>query len=128
MKILVFVKQVPDTDDVKLDPKTGNIMREGVASKLMEGNTASNLQTVLGMMGTLFETNIPLTDILTFAAGAMADPDDWNIVSCSVDGTGDTQVPYSMSQAAYVMVPDMDTVEHAKELMDTVLAGGIPEV
>ena len=34
MKILVFVNQVPDTDDVKLDPKTGNIMREGVASKL----------------------------------------------------------------------------------------------
>ena len=34
MKILVFVKQVPDTDDVRLDPKTGNIMREGVASKL----------------------------------------------------------------------------------------------
>ena len=32
MKILVFVKQVPDTDDVKLDPKTGNLMREGVES------------------------------------------------------------------------------------------------
>ena len=32
MKILVFVKQVPDTDDVKLDPKTGNLMREGVQS------------------------------------------------------------------------------------------------
>lgn len=34
MKILVFVKQVPDTDDVKLDPKTGNIMREGVPSTI----------------------------------------------------------------------------------------------
>ncbi len=34
MKILVYVKQVPDTDDVKLDPKTGAIMREGVASKI----------------------------------------------------------------------------------------------
>jgi electron transfer flavoprotein beta subunit len=34
MKILVFVKQVPDTDDVKLDPKTGNIMREGVPSMM----------------------------------------------------------------------------------------------
>jgi electron transfer flavoprotein beta subunit len=34
MKILVFVKQVPDTDDVKLDPKTGNLRREGVASML----------------------------------------------------------------------------------------------
>lgn len=34
MKILVFVKQVPDTDDVKLDPKTGNLQREGVKSIL----------------------------------------------------------------------------------------------
>lgn len=34
MKILVFVKQVPDTDDVKLDPKTGNLRRDGVKSML----------------------------------------------------------------------------------------------
>lgn len=32
MKILVFVKQVPDTTDVKLDPQTGNLNREGVES------------------------------------------------------------------------------------------------
>ena len=32
MKIIVFVKQVPDTEDVKLDPKTGNLQREGVQS------------------------------------------------------------------------------------------------
>lgn len=32
MKILVFVKQVPNSDDVKLDPKTGNLRREGVES------------------------------------------------------------------------------------------------
>ena len=34
MKILVFVKQVPDTDDVKLDPETGNLKREGVQSMI----------------------------------------------------------------------------------------------
>ncbi len=34
MKILVFVKQVPDTDDVKLDPNTGNLKREGVQSMI----------------------------------------------------------------------------------------------
>lgn len=34
MKIVVFVKQVPDTDDVQLDPKTGNLRREGVRSIL----------------------------------------------------------------------------------------------
>lgn len=34
MKILVYVKQVPDTDDVQLDPKTGNLRRDGVDSIL----------------------------------------------------------------------------------------------
>lgn len=34
MKIIVFVKQVPDTVDVKIDPKTGNICRDGVQSTL----------------------------------------------------------------------------------------------
>ena len=32
MKIIVLVKQVPDTTDVKLDPKTGTLIREGVPS------------------------------------------------------------------------------------------------
>lgn len=32
MKILVFIKQVPDTVDVKIDPVTGNICRDGVKS------------------------------------------------------------------------------------------------
>ena len=32
MDIIVLVKQVPDTTDVKLDPKTGNLIREGLDS------------------------------------------------------------------------------------------------
>lgn len=32
MHIAVFVKQVPDTTDVKIDPKTGTLMREGIPS------------------------------------------------------------------------------------------------
>jgi electron transfer flavoprotein beta subunit len=32
MKIIVLIKQVPDTTDVKLDPKTGNLIREGIES------------------------------------------------------------------------------------------------
>ena len=30
MNILVFVKQIPNTSEVKLDPKTGNLCRDGV--------------------------------------------------------------------------------------------------
>jgi electron transfer flavoprotein beta subunit len=32
MKIIVLIKQVPDTTEVKIDPKTGTLMREGVKS------------------------------------------------------------------------------------------------
>lgn len=32
MKIVVCVKQVPDTTEVKLDPKTGTLIREGIPS------------------------------------------------------------------------------------------------
>ncbi len=34
MKIVVFVKQVPDTTEVKIDPKTNTLIREGVDSIL----------------------------------------------------------------------------------------------
>ena len=30
MKIIVLIKQVPNTTEVKLDPKTGNLIREGI--------------------------------------------------------------------------------------------------
>ncbi len=32
MKIIVLIKQVPDTTEVKLDPKTGSLIREGIRS------------------------------------------------------------------------------------------------
>ena len=34
MKIAILIKQIPDTDDVKLDPKTGNLIRTGVKNKI----------------------------------------------------------------------------------------------
>lgn len=32
MELIVLIKQVPDTTDVKLDPSTGNLLREGLQS------------------------------------------------------------------------------------------------
>ena len=32
MKILVLLKQVPDSDEVKLNPETGTMIREGVGT------------------------------------------------------------------------------------------------
>jgi len=32
MHIIVLIKQVPDTTEIKIDPKTGTLIREGVES------------------------------------------------------------------------------------------------
>lgn len=46
MKILVFIKQIPDTENVKLDPVTGNLKREGVSS-VMNPNDANAVEAAV---------------------------------------------------------------------------------
>ncbi|MBN2285911.1 MAG: electron transfer flavoprotein subunit beta/FixA family protein [Tissierellales bacterium] len=46
MKIVVCIKQVPDTTEVKLDPKTGTLIREGVPS-IINPDDKSGLETAL---------------------------------------------------------------------------------
>lgn len=46
MKILVFVKQVPETDEIRLDPKTGTLNRDRVPS-IMNPYDAHAVETAL---------------------------------------------------------------------------------
>ena len=40
MKIVVCIKQVPDTVEVKIDPKTGTLIRDGVPSIINHGTSS----------------------------------------------------------------------------------------
>ena len=46
MNIVVCIKQVPDTTEVKLDPKTGTLIREGVPS-IINPDDKSGLEAAL---------------------------------------------------------------------------------
>ncbi len=48
MRIVVMVKQVPDTTEVRIDPKTGTLIREGVAS-VMNPDDRLGLETALSL-------------------------------------------------------------------------------
>jgi electron transfer flavoprotein beta subunit len=41
MNIIVLIKQVPDTTEIKIDPKTGTLIREGV-DRIMEERLVSS--------------------------------------------------------------------------------------
>ncbi len=48
MEIVVLVKQVPDTSEVRLDPRTGNLIREGVES-IMNPDDRHALEAAAGL-------------------------------------------------------------------------------
>ena len=98
---------------------------QGVIQKALSPALLKNYNSVLNSVEGCFETTIPLDLIGKLVSQQLKDNTPWNIVSYSVDGTGDYQVPYSMSMKAYVMQPNMDTVNHAKELIQKVYAGEI---
>lgn len=99
----------------------------GVLEKIQSMGTdvIGNFNALLRSLTGSFETNIPMnlvTQILQEEANSI---DDWSLYSYGVVGTDDNQVPYSMSQAVYVMRPDQASVDYAISLMQKVRRGEI---
>ena len=79
MKIIVLVKQVPNTTEVKLDPKTGNLIREGIESIINPDDrhaleAAARLKEVAGGKVTVLSMGPPQAiDAVSEAMGMGAD-------------------------------------------------------
>ena len=72
-----------------------------------------------------FETSMPYDMIAELVKDQLDNGGSWNIVSTSVDGTGDTRRPYSLSTGAYVMIPNQETVDAAIAKINQVKNGEI---
>lgn len=105
MKILVFVKQVPDTDDVKLDPKTGNLKREGVKS-MMNPYDANAVETALRIKetngGTVCAISMgpPQADAVLKKALAMGCDESYLLSDRAFGGADTLATGYTLAQAA----------------------------
>ena len=76
MKIVVCIKQVPDTNEVRLDPKTGTLIREGVPSIINPDDKAGleaalRLKDSLGAEVTVLSMGPPQADTALREALAM---------------------------------------------------------
>ena len=100
---------------------------QGVMNKLAGSSMEDFSDSLLETTANLFETDMPLSVMFHLLATQLDQIGEYRITAYSVDGTGATAKPYSMSQNAYVMIPDQATVDHAKELMREVRDGEIPE-
>lgn len=96
-----------------------------VVNKALSPEILTKYSSLLSTLDGCFGTNITYEEIAELLQDQLANGGDWTIVSYSVDGTGATEKPYSMSQKAYVMVPDYNTVDKAKSLMEKVRNGEV---
>ena len=97
----------------------------GVVKKALSPEILTSYSSILSSLDGCFGTNITYEEIAQILQQQLTNGGDWTIVSYSVNGTGATEKPYSMSQEAYVMVPDYNTVDKAKSLMEKVRNGEV---
>ena len=97
----------------------------GVVKKALSPEILTSYSSILSSLDGCFGTNITYEEIAQILQQQLTNGGDWTIVSYSVNGTGATEKPYSMSQKAYVMVPDQSTVDKAKSLMEKVRNGEV---
>ena len=108
MKIIVFVKQVPDTDDVKLDPKTGNLCREGVKSMLnpLDANAveaALQLREAHGGTVTAVTMGPPQAEEALKKALAMGCDEAYLLSDRAFGGADTLATSYVLVKAAYLL-------------------------
>ena len=106
MKIVVCIKQVPDTAEVKLDPKTGTLIRDGVPS-IINHDDKAGLEAALrireqlndGTTVTVVCMGPPQADVALREALAMG-ADEAHLVSAREFGGSDTYATATIISAA----------------------------
>lgn len=98
---------------------------EGCIDKAMSPEILMKYTQLLDSVSDCIVMNVPSSEISGIVRQQLENGGDWNITRYAVTGWGDSQQPWSMSQYAYVMWPDEDTVQKAKDLMQAVRDGEI---
>ena len=113
------------------DRQRGRNQMEVIKAVIKKASTPAiltNYKALLNSVTDSFQSDVPYELIASLIQGQMLNSSDWNITTYSVDGTGDSQMTYSLSFPVYVLVPDKATVSTAKSLMEQVRNGQVPKV
>lgn len=94
---------------------------EGVINKLTTPAVLKNFNQLMEGLSDSFETSMPYDVISSLVSDQLNGGGTWNIQRYHVSGSGDRQTTYSMpSFQAYVMIPDENSVNQAKEYLNQI--------
>lgn len=121
MKIVVCIKQVPDTAEVKIDPKTGTLIRDGVPSIINHDDksgieAALKLKEQVGGTVTVVSMGPPQADVALREALAMG-CDEAVLISGREFGGSDTYATSTIIAAALSTL-EYDVVITGRQAID----------
>ena len=122
-KIIVCAKQVPDTNVIKINPKTGTLIRDGVPS-ILNHDDANALEEALKIKDKYPDTHItvvtmgpPQANDLLFECIAMG-ADEGVLVSDRAVGGSDTWATSNTLEAAIRKIGDFDLIFAGRQAID----------
>ncbi|MBR5261024.1 MAG: electron transfer flavoprotein subunit beta/FixA family protein [Oscillospiraceae bacterium] len=123
MKIIVCIKQVPDTNEVKLDPKTGRLIRDGVPS-IINHDDKNALEEAIALKDgrddvtiTVVSMGPPQADVALREALAMG-ADEAILLSDRAFGGSDTWATSYIIAEAIKLVGDYDIIFCGRQAID----------
>ncbi|MFR1317717.1 MAG: electron transfer flavoprotein subunit beta, partial [Peptostreptococcus anaerobius] len=123
MKIIVCVKQVPDTTEVKIDKKTNTLIREGVPS-ILNPDDANALEQALAIKDKMEDVHItvvsmgpPQADVMLRECLAMG-ADEAVLVSDRAFGGSDTWATSNAIASAIRKIGEYDIIFAGRQAID----------
>lgn len=123
MKIIVCVKQVPDTNEVKIDPQKGTLIRDGVPS-ILNHDDANALEEALKIKDTTPDTTITVITMGPPQAKEMLQEciamgaDDAVLLSDRALGGSDTWATSNALAAGIKKIGDYDLIFAGRQAID----------
>lgn len=97
----------------------------GIIDKATSVEVLTNYLSIMSAAEGTFDTSIPYDMIAQLVRDQLDSGKGWDVVTYSATGTGSSEITFSQGVYAYVMIPDEESVETGKQLMNQVMAGEV---
>ena len=100
---------------------------KAVINEMASSKMLYNYTDIMDAISDCFQTSMPKDMIQSLVKMQINDMKKWNVASYSVDGTGTRASTFSIPgrDNLWVMIPDENTINHAKELIQQVIDGKV---
>ena len=95
---------------------------KGMINKALSPSIITNYNSIMNNLAGSIDTNMSTSEITSLIKMQIDDMSPWEIETNNVIGTGAMETTYTYkSRPLYVMIPDYDSVEAAKEKIRQVM-------